>query len=329
MICRICSNQIDTAAFIVREMMYGFRDEFFYFECPSCGCVQIKEYPLDIARYYPEDYYSYSNVEMGRESFLTSYLRKQRARHCIFGRSLMGSVIAHFMKPPPMFELLKACGVGPDSRILELGSGTGGYLIKLHKLGFTNLTGLDPFLGHDVQYDDGIVVRKMSIYDVEGQYDLIIAKDTIEHMPHQISVFETINRLLTENGASMITVPLIGYAWKHYGVNWMGLDAPRHYYLHTLKSLRVVCDQTGLAIFQTRFDSDEHYFIGSEQYKMDIPLVDDRSYFKNPDGSSFSAGDIERFKAKAAELNQNQEGDHITVCMRRKISPTVRKQFEN
>jgi len=33
----------------MREMMYGFRDEFIYIECSECGCLQIAEIPEDIS----------------------------------------------------------------------------------------------------------------------------------------------------------------------------------------------------------------------------------------------------------------------------------------
>lgn len=45
---------------ILPEMMFGFGEEFAYFECSKCGCLQISEIPVDISKYYPSDYYSFS-----------------------------------------------------------------------------------------------------------------------------------------------------------------------------------------------------------------------------------------------------------------------------
>lgn len=298
--------------------MFGSREEFEYFECASCGCVQILDYPDNIGQYYPKQYYSYTPAATVEDSFLTKYLRRKRALHSIFGRSLVGAFIAQLMPPPPMFKLLNACGVKQDARILEIGSGSGGFLISLQKLGFTDLTGLDPFVDETRNNDKGISILKKNIAAVQGEYDLIIAKDTIEHMPLQQSVFNNINRLLGEKGTLLITIPVIGYAWRYYGVNWSGLDAPRHYYLHTLKSLNLLCEQTGFDIFYTRFDSNEDQFIGSEQYKRDIPLLDKQSYFENKSKSIFSEADIKRFKIRAAELNNKQDGDRVSVCMRKR-----------
>ena len=37
-------------------MMFGLREEFEFFECGNCGCVQIAEVPANLAKYYPEEY---------------------------------------------------------------------------------------------------------------------------------------------------------------------------------------------------------------------------------------------------------------------------------
>ena len=53
--CRICGGS-PGARHVAREMMYGTREAFGYFECSSCGCLQIAEVPADLARFYPADY---------------------------------------------------------------------------------------------------------------------------------------------------------------------------------------------------------------------------------------------------------------------------------
>src|SRR5882757_7251102 len=57
--CKICGNSALNIPFTAREMMFGLRDEFEYFECSSCGCVQISEIPTNMEPYYPTKYYSF------------------------------------------------------------------------------------------------------------------------------------------------------------------------------------------------------------------------------------------------------------------------------
>src|ERR1035437_10617754 len=62
--CRICQSAEVSLSVVTREMMFGLRDEFTYFECAVCGCVQIQDIPADLGRYYPQNYYSFQ--ESGR-----------------------------------------------------------------------------------------------------------------------------------------------------------------------------------------------------------------------------------------------------------------------
>ena len=45
MICKVCGNSEDNKSFQIREMMFGYRDEFTYFECSKCGCIEIAKIP--------------------------------------------------------------------------------------------------------------------------------------------------------------------------------------------------------------------------------------------------------------------------------------------
>ncbi len=43
-----------------REMMFGTRNEFLYWECLTCGCLQIANLPEHLEEYYPSDYYAFT-----------------------------------------------------------------------------------------------------------------------------------------------------------------------------------------------------------------------------------------------------------------------------
>lgn len=61
--CRICQNEEGNISFELTEMMYGLRDEFKYFQCSACECIQIVSPPVDMNKYYPGDYYSYTQIK--------------------------------------------------------------------------------------------------------------------------------------------------------------------------------------------------------------------------------------------------------------------------
>ena len=58
MICKVCTNSENNEEYRIREMMFGFGDEFTYFECLKCGCLQIRDIPGSMEKYYPANYLS-------------------------------------------------------------------------------------------------------------------------------------------------------------------------------------------------------------------------------------------------------------------------------
>ena len=56
--CRTCGAALLERPVLTKEMMFGTRETFEYHECSGCGCLQIAEYPADIARHYPSGYAS-------------------------------------------------------------------------------------------------------------------------------------------------------------------------------------------------------------------------------------------------------------------------------
>jgi len=50
MICKVCNNEKNNRTYQIREMMYGFKEEFTYFECLKCGCLQIAAIPKNMER---------------------------------------------------------------------------------------------------------------------------------------------------------------------------------------------------------------------------------------------------------------------------------------
>jgi hypothetical protein len=46
--CKICNNQSHNQSFTAKERMLGLNDNFEYFECANCNCIQIIEIPENI-----------------------------------------------------------------------------------------------------------------------------------------------------------------------------------------------------------------------------------------------------------------------------------------
>jgi len=315
--CAVCHNREGNTTFIAREMMFGLRDPFEYLECAQCGCVQLEEAPADFERYYPDDYFPEPPV-LTAASDLKATLLRQRARYCLTGRGLLGrALVARWGRPrasifgsPDYYAWLRRCEVDFDSSILDIGCGLGSLLARLHNDGFSRLTGVDPFIHESVHYAPGFAVLKQELHETDGEFDLVMLHHTFEHMPQPAEVLQHIYKLLRPRRYALIRIPIASsLAYRMYGGHWVQLDAPRHLFLHSVDSVRLLAERAGFKVADVVYDSDEFQFWGSEQYVNDIPLKDARSYAVDPRQSMFDERQIREFRTRANELNARGEGD--------------------
>ncbi|MBN1872066.1 MAG: class I SAM-dependent methyltransferase [Candidatus Omnitrophica bacterium] len=314
MVCRVCGNIKDNKPFRIREMMYGSGDEFTYFECSFCGCLQIAEIPSDMNRYYPADYYSFRKERSG--NLAERILRRERDRYAIFKKGFIGKIISA-RYPNSLLNRLGDANIRVSSRILDVGCGTGSALASLRRLGFKYLTGLDPYIERDIT-DKGMTIFKKTIVELKNdeKFDLILLNHSFEHMSGQREALNKISRILSEDGLCLVRMPLkTEYIWNRYGRNWVQIDAPRHFFIHTKKSFAILTERQGLATRDVVFESTKLQFYGSEQCKNGIPLMADNSYAVNPGKSIFTAKEIDSFKESAKKLNKTGEGDEAAFYL--------------
>jgi SAM-dependent methyltransferase len=318
MICRICTNSENNKAYQIREMMFGFRDEFTYFECSQCGCLQITETPRNIEKYYPSNYYSFQQKASGH--FIKRFIRIQSDRCALFNVGLIGKLL-YKRRPNDIIKAIAKAKVSRQSRILDVGCGSGSLLYSLKDVGIRKLVGIDPYITYEVINGDVKILKKTFGELPDSQmFDLVVFNHSFEHIPDQLGTLLKVSRILGRNGVCLIRMPFkTEHIWNLYGVDWVQIDAPRHLLIHTMKSFNYLAKEAGLAIKDVTFDSTEFQFWCSEQYKRDIPLKAENSYAVNPRKGIFTAKQIKEFRKMARELNRTNQGDQAAFYLMRDV----------
>jgi len=316
-ICRICGAEAGNRIHTVKEMMLGLRDEFEYLECQACGCLQLINPPDDLSRYYPSAYTAFGGPDRQK---LTAYqglrylIRKQRNRAFFRRPNWLERYLIESYDNLPL-QAFSRMRVPLDARILDVGCGSGVLLADLKELGYSNLLGLDRFVPQSVAEKHSVEIVKGELQDLRGtSWDIITFNHSFEHMADEADILRATASLLAPTGRCLIRIPVLGWAWEHYGVNWVQIDAPRHLFLHTTKSFRLLAASAGLEVVDIAYDSNEFQIWVSELYSRNVPMASVRG--GRPE-NAFSRSEVQKFRARSRELNAKGLGDSACFTLRK------------
>lgn len=273
-VCKICGAEGDYETYLAREMMQDTKDEFEYFSCDQCNCLQISEVPENLGNYYGGKYYSMTQSEEEEMEFAVPAVHWQK--------------------------------------VLDVGCGSGYWLVQKAREGWGNLYGCDPFLDHDRHYGDRVRIRSCSIHEMEGDgsFDVIRMHDSFEHMADPLEVLKSARRLLKADGLLTLTIPTYpNIAFEKYGPHWYQLDAPRHIFLHSKKSLEYLAKKGGLSVTGWKYQSNNSQFIRSYFYQHGIPFYKQSELMLQ----YFNEQELRELELEAERANAKEYGDYAVV----------------
>jgi len=285
-----------------------------------------------MSRYYPTSYYSLERLKTSpKSSGLRQWARLRRDEFAVIQRGLLGRVLDRISPNVGLKEVVAEhypgggvtlANLSVRSRILDVGCGSGRFLLKLHGAGFRSLQGVDLYVEKNIEYPEGLRILKGSIGTCEGEWDVIMFHHSFEHLPDPLETLTTATRLLARDGTMVVRIPLVSsYAWEKYGVAWVQLDAPRHFFLHSRESMGRLAGAAGLRVERVVDDSTEFQFLGSELYVRDIPLVSEGVYVLDAKGSIFgsvfSREEVQQFRRLAGELRASGRGDQAAFYLKK------------
>lgn len=324
--CRLCGSTGPHQTITVREMYYGRREPFEYYVCATCETLQIVDAleGEELLRHYPREYYSYTAAAQPR---IFEWITEQHDRFQLqVGGRLLGALITAL--PPgirsvigspdasgDVVRMLGRVGVKRDARILDVGCGAGVLLNRLARVGFTNLSGADPFIDADFATPYGVPIAKRYMDEVTGKFDVIMFNHSLEHMPDPAETLRAARERLADGGICLVRLPTTSSeAWTVYGKDWCLIDAPRHMVVPSRRGMALAADRIGMRVESTFDDSNSSQFFGSELYRRDIALKELKSF-----GDVFRQFGLKQmwlWERRSKLLNRQGRGDQAGFILR-------------
>ncbi|MDV3129207.1 class I SAM-dependent methyltransferase [Mycobacterium sp. 21AC1] len=300
-------------------MMFGTRELFEYFSCTACETLQISDALVgeELMRHYPPNYYSHSaSAQPSVFQWLVTHHDRFKLRG---GRRMWGALIAapvsegifRVLLGGDVVKMLSQLAVQQDARVLDVGCGNGGLLDRLARLGFSNLSGADPFIEADGESSEGVPLLKRDLSSVDGTFDLIMFNHSLEHIPDPVATLKVAHGKLAAGGICLARVPTTSSAaWTTYRADWVQADAPRHMVIPSRRGMALAAERAGLRVDRTFDDSNLGQFMGSEAYRRDVPVTDPKIL------RMFGPKRLWEWEKRAVQLNRDGRGDQAGFVLR-------------
>jgi SAM-dependent methyltransferase len=310
----------------VREMMFGLGETFKYLGCAGCGTLYIAEIPADLGDYYGSKYYSFDadpEAMLGRPGI--AQVAAAVGRSILSGDGRLGNLMRrtserHVVALVDKYRAVTRSGLrlSPETRLLDVGAGSGMLVYALALAGFRQVTGIDPFTNGDVSFRPGGRVLKCQLGDVSGEFDLIMSHHSLEHVPDPATTLAQIRDRLAPGGRALVRMPTVSSeAYRRYRADWYQLDAPRHLTLFSRAGMTRLCARAGLSIVRVIDDSSAMQFWASDQVSRGVPLVSERSHLLHPSRSPYTRRQLSAWAEEATNLNLRGEGDQAAWVLSR------------
>jgi 2-polyprenyl-3-methyl-5-hydroxy-6-metoxy-1,4-benzoquinol methylase len=302
-ICPFCCSATIAERFEARELIVGTREAYAYCRCAACGAVYIADAARDLKSLYPEDYLAFGDPS--RRS----------------ARALNDRIVA-LIDATRWTKILRTYGVSltKETRFADVGCGDPWLLRAMVKLGYKNLTGIDPYVPARVD-TSGITMLRRTIDAIANagehaaKFDVVMFHHSLEHVPDPAASLRAASKLIAPNGTILIRLPVVNEAWERYREAWWGICAPQHLSIPSERSMQVLAERIGFAISGIVYDSTRMQFLVSEAHERNRSRAE--AFPSSPMHKIAVAASTMHLWLRARRLNAQRRGDQAAFVLRR------------
>ncbi len=257
--CDLCSSEDIPQKFRLKDRLHAIKGNFSLSICNRCGLIfqnpQLSE--KELSKYYPQDYISYNKGKSPRDKMIG-----------LLYQVYYSNKRSNFLKLLflPVKSLLRGMPYKKNAKYLDIGCGDGSFLKLVKQMGMEP-HGVDPFLKKSVQE---LKIKNVSLHDAKYPnefFDFITLNNVLEHMPNPLKILIECERILKKEGKILVNVPNSTSLNYHlFSSNWVSLDAPRHLYIFSNKTLEMYGEKCNLSVNKINYKSEPFTILGSIIY---------------------------------------------------------------
>lgn len=251
--CPYCQSTSCSLAFegVKDWTFYSASGHWSFWDCNNCGALFLNPRPTEssISEAY-KSYYTHDKSPLNKKKSFKERLINECFSHWlgvnISPRIHVPKLLAGALKPLKKRLVegfgLTALATGPKGRLMDVGCGSGEQLHLARMLGW-DVEGIemDPQAVRAAR-SRGLKVKEgtyEALLDMKGQFDGMICSHVLEHVYRPLELLDLINQALRPGGLLIISAPNAkSKARAYFGVNWRGLEAPRHLAIPSASFLR-------------------------------------------------------------------------------------------
>jgi SAM-dependent methyltransferase len=289
--CALCGGNYEKLVIEGPDRNYASPGMFRVVRCLSCGLIYTNPRPRPeaLGAYYPNDYGPHNRaitIPSGQQTFLGRWKVwiKYGVADAFYYQRPVAIWKSLLLLPFALwFRLLRVILLpspsGASARLLDIGCGTGAYLATL--IGqWPELYGVEPDedAAHRAMQVPGLKIHAGTLESADFPdkfFDVVVLWHVLEHIPNPCEVLNEIRRILKPGGHVLIMVPNIAaFEFKLFGINWMGLDVPRHLYHFSPDTLQRMLTNAGLGVLRVNFQIEAATIESSLRNLMDLKRRD-------------------------------------------------------